>query len=397
VADATIGGTSDALVVDAPVGVADAPTAVVDATVGGADASANADAMISPDAAAGTPDASGTPDAAGTPDASIADASFPDASVADAAPPVDAPPGTTCTLQTPSFSQLTAVAIPDSTTVTSTISVTGADPYLWGVTVQTNITHSYSGDLEIVLISPTGTRITMARRVAGTADDVFNGTVWDDAAPTPVVDYSFSTGVTATPVVPEGAFAALAGEDANGVWTLEVTDAAGSDTGSIASWSLTLTAGVTPTPASGTHNSTGAVAIPDDSSTTSSIVVAGAGSVICDVNLTTNITHTYSGDLDIALVSPGGTRTVLVTENNAGTAADVFNGSLWDDATGTLMADVSFSDGVTASPLLAEGAMGAFTGENPNGSWTLEVADTASIDTGSIDAWSLIITTCDCP
>ncbi len=399
VADATVVGGVDAPLggPDAPTASPDAPTAIADATTSSADAPvAVVDATAAADAtiADATPTPDGmlpVPDAMlPTPDAMLP---TPDAMLPDATPPADAPVGTTCTLQAPTFDQTTPVAIVDNTTVTSTIAVSGVDPYLWDLDLTTAITHTYNGDLTIVLISPAGTRVSLSDGLGGAADDVFNGTVWDDAAATPVVDASLPL----SPVAPAGAFGQLSGQDPNGVWTLEVTDSASSDTGSINSWSLAFQTSVAPTPNVASYASSGAVAIPDNSSTTSSVVVSGAGTQICDINLTTNITHTYPGDLDLALVSPSGTRTVLVTDNNAGSADDVFDGSLWDDETGTLVADVTFTAGTAAGPILAEGALGAFAAEDPNGTWTLEVADTAAIDTGTIDAWSLSITTCDCP
>lgn len=391
-ADARITGA-----VDAPVGSADAPTGSVDAPATTIDAPAI-------DAPSGAVDAA-TVDApfviadAAQIDGSLPiDAASPDAMVAiDATPPSDAPVGGGCVLQSPVFSQNTPTPILDVQTVTSTINIAGADPYLWKVVLTTAITHTYNGDLTLTLISPAGTRVTLSRELGSTADDVFNGSVWDDAAPTPVVDYSFTSGVTATPIAPEAAFGKLAGENPNGVWTLEVIDDASGDVGSINSWSLALTTSATPVPTTTVYTSTGPVAIPDNTTTTSLVSVAGAGSQICGIDLTTNITHSYSADLDLWLVSPAGTRTVLVTDNNAGGAANVFNGSLWDDETGVLVADYGFADGVTATPLAAEGAMGAFATENPNGTWTLEVADTATFDTGNIAGWSLSITTCVCP
>jgi hypothetical protein len=53
----------------------------------------------------------------------------------------------------------------------------------------------------------------------------------------------------------------------------------------------------------------------------------------------------------------------------------------------------TFANLVTATPLVPEEAMGAFSGENPNGTWTLTVSDDAGGDGGSINGWSLEITT----
>jgi hypothetical protein len=40
--------------------------------------------------------------------------------------------------------------------------------------------------------------------------------------------------------------------------------------------------------------------------------------------------------------------------------------------------------------------MGAFTGTDPNGTWSLMIGDDAGGDTGSLNAWSVDVTTCSC-
>ena len=63
---------------------------------------------------------------------------------------------------------------------------------------------------------------------------------------------------------------------------------------------------------------------------TSTLVIAGAGTSILDVDLTTFLTHTFAADLDITLTSPAGTVVTLTTDNGAGND-NVFNGTVWDD------------------------------------------------------------------
>ena len=88
-----------------------------------------------------------------------------------------------------SFTNDTDVAISSAgtPTVMSTLSVAGADPYLFDVDVTTFITHTFSADLQVTVMSPAGTIVTLtsnnslATGVSG-HDNVFNGTVWDDDA-----------------------------------------------------------------------------------------------------------------------------------------------------------------------------------------------------------------------
>ena len=63
---------------------------------------------------------------------------------------------------------------------------------------------------------------------------------------------------------------------------------------------------------------------------TSTIEVAGAGAYLTDLDLITNITHTFAADLDITLQSPAGTVATITTDNGAGNN-DVFAGTTFDD------------------------------------------------------------------
>lgn len=139
-------------------------------------------------------------------------------------------------------------------------------------------------------------------------------------------------------------------------------------------------------------NST-ATPIPDLATIASTIAVSDAGPYLWDLNLTTDITHTASGDLDITLKSPAGT-TVAISTGNGGSNADVFHGTVWDDDAGDLnppgpVTLATFSDGVAQTTLVPEGAMAAFAGEDPNGTWTLTVKDHAAGNTGTLQSWSL--------
>ncbi len=107
------------------------------------------------------------------------------------------------------------------------------------VDVLLDITHTYVGDLDIYLVAPNGTRIELATDVGGTGDD-FSGTIFDQQAPTSIVD-------TAAPFTgrfrPEGSLDVLAGIDAQGPWVLEITDDSPWDVGTLNRWALALHAG----------------------------------------------------------------------------------------------------------------------------------------------------------
>lgn len=126
------------------------------------------------------------------------------------------------------------------------------------------------------------------------------------------------------------------------------------------------------------------------------------GSYLWDVDVRTFITHTANQDLDITLRSPAGT-VVTLTTDNGGTFDNVFNGTIWDDDANPagqvpytdnsgLASDRTYANGVIATSLVPEEAMGAFIGENPNGTWTLTISDDSLFEGGSLASWSLAIT-----
>ena len=67
--------------------------------------------------------------------------------------------------------------------IISMITVPAQPPgtYLYHVDLQTFITHTFPADLDIT-ISHGGTTVTLTTDNGGGNDNVFNGTVWDDAA-----------------------------------------------------------------------------------------------------------------------------------------------------------------------------------------------------------------------
>lgn len=323
------------------------------------------------------------------------------------------PPG--MTVATTSATNSTPTPIADVAVSTSTITIAGAGTYLWDVDLTTSIQHTFAADMDITLTSPAGTVVTLSTDNGAGNDNVFDGTFWDDDAnPAGAVPYTTNNGVvtdhvyvnltTATPLVAEEALGAFRGENPNGTWTLTVSDDLSGDTGSINAWTLdvfTFTAGPTPTTTPFTNSTPTPIA--DVAVSTSTITVAGAGTTITDIDLVGGITHTFAADMDITLTSPAGTVVTLSTDNGAGND-NVFSGTTWNDSANPAGAvPYTTNNGVTtdhayvnltlATPLVAEEAMSAFVGENPNGTWTLSVSDDLSGDIGSIDGWSLAITT----
>lgn len=325
------------------------------------------------------------------------------------------------------FSNPSVTAIPDNLTLTSTLTVSGAGPYLWDVDLQTFLRHTSSQDLDVTLKSPEGTVVTITTDNGGTLDNVFNGTVWDDeadpgneapfsadtfAASNLATDTVYVNNVVKTALVPEEAMAAFIGEDPNGVWTLTVTDDLAGQTGSLEGWSLTLATLPDVPLEDSTSFTSGIVSLPIDFAVVSStIVVSATGTQLGMPTLTTILQHTRSDQLDITLRSPSGTVATIVSDLG-GTNDNVFNGTSWDDdvdpgneapfpgntfAASNLATDTIYANNVVKTELVVEEALGAFHGEDPNGTWTLTVSDDdPASDTGILARWSLTLTTVTC-
>jgi subtilisin family serine protease len=106
----------------------------------------------------------------------------------------------------------TDVAIPDLSTVTSTITIACGRNASASSTVAVNIVHTYRGDLVIDLVAPDGTAYRLKNSSGTDSADNVNATYTGN----------------------------LSSEAANGTWTLRVQDVALFDTGRIDTWTLTV-------------------------------------------------------------------------------------------------------------------------------------------------------------
>jgi subtilisin-like proprotein convertase family protein len=129
------------------------------------------------------------------------------------------------------------------------------------------------------------------------------------------------------------------------------------------------------------------LAIPDNFTSISNNAVSGLTGVITDVNVSVNITHTYDSDLAVDLVSPTGQRIRLFS--NVGGSGENFTGTLDDEAATAVTAGTAPFSG-SYRPI---GPLSTFDGLGANGTWRLEVADTVELDSGTLNSWSLTIST----
>ena len=120
------------------------------------------------------------------------------------------------------------------------------------------------------------------------------------------------------------------------------------------------------------------------------MVSGSPAGVITDVNVGLNLTHTFDPDLVITLISPTGKR-ILLSANNGFKfphRGQNYTNTIFDDQATTPITQGlapftgSFSPQAPLSDLI---------GDQPNGTWTLEINDTLAIDTGTLLDWSLQI------
>lgn len=148
------------------------------------------------------------------------------------------------------------------------------------------------------------------------------------------------------------------------------------------------------------------VAIPDNSSTTSTLVVdnttvSNPGSIappwnITDLNVHFSVTHTWDDDVLIQIASPAVAAVTIM--QNCGGSADNFTDTIIDDA--GVVADCGFPgapytgnfqamQGATPTPNAT--ALAAFNGTDAFGTWTLTAGDDSAICTGTLTAWSVTL------
>ncbi|WP_374417947.1 proprotein convertase P-domain-containing protein [Novosphingobium arvoryzae] len=124
----------------------------------------------------------------------------------------------------------------------------------------------------------------------------------------------------------------------------------------------------------------------------------GTSFTVADVNVGVLVAHTYRGDLAMFLRSPAGTRVQLTDSATAG-AAQNFNALFDDEASAgipTYTANATATATTSVPPYAATfrplNALNAFDGQNASGTWTLEICDQYSGDSGTFYQADLYLT-----
>ena len=156
------------------------------------------------------------------------------------------------------FSDPTVITIPDfgaGAPYPALLPVTGLAGTVSKVTATVyGFSHEFPGDVDILLVSPSGATVMLLSRAGGGTEAVGADLTFDDAAATgvtsPIVSGVYQPTATGTGTLPAPAparpygttMAALNGGGANGLWRLFVNDHGSGDQGSISGgWSLTVT------------------------------------------------------------------------------------------------------------------------------------------------------------
>ncbi|MEG3657832.1 zinc-dependent metalloprotease family protein [Arenibacter palladensis] len=106
---------------------------------------------------------------------------------------------------------------------------------------------------------------------------------------------------------------------------------------------------------------------------------------VADINVNLDLTHSFLADLEVTLISPAGTRVILVS-NSCGGNQDIL--ATFDDSAEAFICGTTPAIQGTVRPL---GSLAAFNGESTYGDWILEVKDIAASDGGSLNAFSMDI------
>lgn len=213
------------------------------------------------------------------------------------------------------------------------------------ISASVRISHTYRGDLEVILTAPSGKSVTLHKDEGGSLDNL--------ALDLSTADFP--------------ALASLTDESIRGDWELRVCDHLRDDMGRLDSWDLRIQYQAAADPCAG--EATPGETIPDSSISglRSTIPISGSGTVKA-ISVEVSITHPFRGDIKLELIAPSGERALL-------------RESLWDSGT-----DIQETYTEESIPSLR-----SLIGEQCQGDWTLLARDLGIADTGTLDRWALAI------
>lgn len=236
------------------------------------------------------------------------------------------------------------VLIPDSNTigVTDRLTVSGAATDST-ISVEMNITHTYSGDLIVILTSPAGTSVTLHNRTGGSSNNVIG---------------NYPENLT-----PAGSLSAFDGEDHNGIWSLKIVDGAGLDIGTLNSWSVMSTSpSLCPTPTN---------IAPVASVASSAVMVTEGNNILLDASGSSDangdvLTYTWlqTSGPNVTLMNTNTAQASFIAPSVTALTILIFDVTVSDSggASDTGTVTVTVNDSATAVPTPAVGGGGGGLG-----------------------------------
>ncbi len=144
--------------------------------------------------------------------------------------------------------------------------------------------------------------------------------------------------------------------------------------------------------AASTHGFTNNTATSFASSVTSSQTVSGLSGNIVRVTVNVNITYSHpDGNLTISLVSPNNTTIVLA--NQVGGSGTNFSNTTFDDF--SLSIPIALGSAPFTGTFSPSSPLWTLFGGAPNGTWSLKINNAVSFQHGTLNSWSINLTTGD--
>ena len=294
--------------------------------------------------------------------------------------------------------------IPTGSTTLTIGNLTGATDGIYNITITgTADTITVEQMVTLIVNNTSPSVVVLTSPISGSNDQMLNTTlVWDAMTSTAsyVIEISttpgFGSDIVETSPVNNNMYTPQDLQPLT-VYFWRVRGINNCGEGDYSSWYSFQTAGT----GCSTYTSTDTpVTISDsDENTINSFLTVGDNVTITSVTASLDISHTWIGDLNAILKSPGGSNLNLFDrpgnpESNFGCDGDnlqlTFDDGAANDAAslenGCDTGDPGYSISGTYQPI---DALGAINGQSSMGSWELEVSDAFAEDGGALETWSV--------
>jgi subtilisin-like proprotein convertase family protein len=309
----------------------------------------------------------------------------------------------------------------------STINVSNVAGLIDKVSVKlVNMNHTFTSDIDVLLVGPNGQTATIMSDVGGGGDLINTTITLDDAASTPLpANTQILTGTyqptnlqgndpfPAPAPAPSGSasLSVFNRTNPNGAWRLFVVDDVATDSGNIAGgWELTITI-------ANQFQNSNSITFADNGAATpypSAITAAGLEGKVTRVQVNiNNLTHAAPDDIDLLLVSPSNRSVVLMSDVGGNNPVSNINLTIEDNAAAFLPDNAPVTSGsykptnfepndVFPAPAPQTPPTGArltsFFNSEPNGEWKLFAVDDAGGNVGNIaNGWTITVETAIAP